>query len=273
MAATPLVSVVTPVWNAAATLRATVASVRAQTLPDWELTLVDDASTDGSREIARALAAEDARIRLLVRERNGGAAAARNDAIRAARGRLVAFLDADDRWYPEKLARQAEFMAGHGHALVFSAYRRVDAAGRPLGVVRPPPRVSREQLLRGNVIGCLTAVYDSAVFGRAEMPEIRRRAAVRRPLDQPDARVAGGEPPGELARAVGRGVVDEEELPVGKALHPDRGDGGGERRRGVPDRGDDREERRHQRARKCSWISWPAPPCPSLPQTRSSSVV
>ena len=50
MAATPLVSVVTPVWNAAATLRATVASVRAQTLPDWELTLVDDASTDGSRE-------------------------------------------------------------------------------------------------------------------------------------------------------------------------------------------------------------------------------
>ena len=175
MAATPLVSVVTPVWNAAATLPAAVASVRAQSLADWELILVDDASTDGSRELARGLAAGDPRIRLIERATNGGAAAARNDAIRAARGRLVAFLDADDRWYPEKLARQAEFMAEHGHALVFSAYRRVDAAGRPLGVVRPPPRVSREQLLRGNVIGCLTAVYDSAVFGRAEMPEIRRR--------------------------------------------------------------------------------------------------
>ena len=122
----------------------------------------------------RAAAAPPFVARSISRMR-GSPAAARNDAIRAARGRLVAFLDADDRWYPEKLARQAEFMAGHGHALVFSAYRRVDAARRPLGVVRPPPRVSREQLLRGNVIGCLTAVYDSAVFGRAEMPEIRRR--------------------------------------------------------------------------------------------------
>jgi teichuronic acid biosynthesis glycosyltransferase TuaG len=174
-AAAPLVTVVTPVWNAAATLRATVASVRAQSLPDWELILVDDASTDGSRALARALAAEDARIRLIERAANGGAAAARNDAIRAARGRLIAFLDADDRWYPEKLARQTGFMGRHGHALVYSAYARVDADARPLGVVRPPPRVSRAELLRGNVIGCLTAVYDTQVFGRVEMPPLRRR--------------------------------------------------------------------------------------------------
>jgi glycosyltransferase involved in cell wall biosynthesis len=171
----PLVSVVTPVWNAAATLPGTVASVRAQSLPDWELLLVDDASTDGSRELARALAAEDARIRPLARARNGGAAAARNDAIRAARGRLVAFLDADDRWHPEKLARQAAFMAAGGHALVYSAYRRVASDGTPLGTVRPPARVSRDELLKGNVIGCLTAVYDTAVFGKAEMPDLRRR--------------------------------------------------------------------------------------------------
>ena len=144
-------------------------------MPDWELLLVDDDSTDGSREIARALSADDPRIRVLTRTANGGAAAARNDAIRAARGRLIAFLDADDRWYPEKLARQTAFMADGGHALVFSAYRRVDADGRPLGVVRPPLRVSRHELLRGNVIGCLTAVYDTAIFGKAEMPDVRCR--------------------------------------------------------------------------------------------------
>ncbi len=172
---TPLVSVVTPVWNATATLAATVASVQAQTLPDWELLLVDDASTDGSPDLAAALAAADPRIRLLPRATNGGAAAARNDAIRASRGRLLAFLDADDLWYPEKLARQTGFMAAHGHALVYSGYRRIDAAGRPLGTVRPPLRVTRAELLRGNVIGCLTAVYDTAVFGRVEMPRIRRR--------------------------------------------------------------------------------------------------
>jgi hypothetical protein len=171
----PLVSVVTPVWNAAATLAETVASVRAQSLGDWELLLVDDASTDGSLGLARTLAAEDPRIRVLARERNGGAGAARNDAIRAARGRLVAFLDADDRWYPEKLARQTAFMAAFGHAFVFAGYRRVAADGAPLGVVRPPSRVSRDELLRGNVIGCLTAVYDTGVLGRVEMPDIRRR--------------------------------------------------------------------------------------------------
>lgn len=175
MAAAPLVSIVTPVWNAAATLRDTVASVRAQTLADWELILVDDASTDGSRDLARALAAGEPRIRLIERAANGGAAAARNDAIRAARGRLIAFLDADDRWYPEKLARQAAFMAAGGHAFVYSGYRRVAADGRPLGTVRPPERVDRRRLLRGNVIGCLTAVYDSAALGRIEMPPLRRR--------------------------------------------------------------------------------------------------
>ena len=171
----PLVSVVVPAWNAAATLAAAVASVRAQTLGDWEMIVVDDASTDGTLGLARALAAAEPRLRVLARARNGGAAAARNAAIRASRGRLVAFLDADDRWYPEKLARQAAFMAAGGHALVYSGYRRVAADGRPLGTVRPPARVSHAGLLRGNVIGCLTAVYDSAVFGRAEMPELRRR--------------------------------------------------------------------------------------------------
>ena len=66
-------------------------------------------------------------------------------------------------------------MAARGHPLVYSAYRRIATDGRPLGVVRPPLRVSRADLLKGNVIGCLTVVYDTAVFGRAEMPPLRRR--------------------------------------------------------------------------------------------------
>lgn len=170
----PAVSVVTPVWNAAATLAATVASVQAQTFPDWEMLLVDDGSTDGSRALAERLAAADPRLRVLAQEENTGAAAARNRAIRAARGRFIAFLDADDLWRPEKLARQVPVLQA-GHPLVFAAYRRVAADGRPLGIVRPPARVSRADLLKGNAIGCLTAVYDSATLGKVEMPPIARR--------------------------------------------------------------------------------------------------
>jgi len=171
----PVVTVVTPVWNAAATLAEAVASVRAQTFGGWEQILVDDGSTDGSRALAAALAAADPRVRLLAWDRNRGAAEARNAAIRAARGRFIAFLDADDRWHPEKLARQLAQLRATGAGLVFSAYRRVDPAGRPLGVVAVPAAVTRAGLLRGNVIGCLTAVYDTARFGRAEMPPLRRR--------------------------------------------------------------------------------------------------
>jgi teichuronic acid biosynthesis glycosyltransferase TuaG len=170
----PAVSVVTPVRNAEATLAETVASVQAQTFADWEMLLVDDGSTDGSRELAERLAAADRRLRVLAQGVNTGAAAARNRAIREARGRFIAFLDADDLWRPEKLARQVPVLSA-GHPLVFAAYRRIAADGRPLGIVRPPARVTRAGLLKGNAIGCLTAVYDSDALGKVEMPPIARR--------------------------------------------------------------------------------------------------
>jgi teichuronic acid biosynthesis glycosyltransferase TuaG len=171
----PAVSVVTPVWNAADTLAATVASVQAQTRPDWEMLLIDDGSTDGSGALAARLAAADPRLRLLGWSGNRGAAAARNAGIAASRGCHVAFLDADDLWRPEKLQVQLDYMAGTGAVFAFSAYRRMDAAGRPLGRVGVPARVSHDELLRSNVIGCLTAVYDARHYGAVAMPDLRRR--------------------------------------------------------------------------------------------------
>ncbi|MFO4987171.1 glycosyltransferase family 2 protein, partial [Salmonella enterica subsp. enterica serovar 1,4,[5],12:i:-] len=73
------------------------------------------------------------------------------------------------------LARQLAQFRATGAGLVFSAYARVDASGRRLGTVRVPPRVTRAELLDGNVIGCLTAAYDTARHGRVEMPPLRRR--------------------------------------------------------------------------------------------------
>jgi len=174
-APTPVVSVVTPVWNAAATLAETVASVRAQTRGDWEMLVVDDGSRDGSGALARQLAGADARIRVLERGRNGGPAAARNDGIRAARGRYLAFLDADDLWRPEKLAVQIGYMEATGAPFSFAAIERIDEGGRPLGRVAVPARVDYARLLRGNVIPCQTAAFDRAHYGAVEMPDLPRR--------------------------------------------------------------------------------------------------
>jgi glycosyltransferase involved in cell wall biosynthesis len=171
----PAVSVITPVWNAAATLAETVASVRVQTVADWELILVDDGSSDASPALIADLARQDARIRPVGLPENRGTAAARNAGIRVARGRFLAFIDADDLWHPAKIAIQLDHMARTGVPFVFSAYRRVDDVGRPLGAVRVPARITYGDLLKGNVVGCLTAVYDTAHFGKVEMPPLRRR--------------------------------------------------------------------------------------------------
>jgi teichuronic acid biosynthesis glycosyltransferase TuaG len=171
----PSVSVITPVWNAADTLEETVRSVQSQTWTEWEMLLVNDGSEDGSHVLAERLAREDPRVRLLGWSKNQGAAKARNAGIAAARGRYVAFLDADDLWRPEKLAVQLEYVTQTRAVFVFSAYQRMDAEGRPLGRVGVPAWVDHATLLRGNVIGCLTALYDAGHYGRVEMPDLRRR--------------------------------------------------------------------------------------------------
>nr|WP_216665618.1 glycosyltransferase family 2 protein [Pseudoruegeria sp. HB172150] len=169
----PLVTVVTPVYNALSTLERTVDSVRAQDFGDWELILSDDGSTDGSDDLAQRLACKDPRIRFLPHACNTGAAQARNRALGVARGQFVAFLDADDEWLPHKLRRQIQFMRETGAAFTYSGYLRVRGSRRR--EVRVPPSVDYAGLLGGNVIGCLTAVYDTAQLGRVEMPDLRLR--------------------------------------------------------------------------------------------------
>ena len=171
----PRVSVVTPVWNAAETLEEAVASVRAQTCDDWEMLLIDDGSADGSRGLAQNLAASDSRIKVLSWDNNRGPAAARNAGIRAARGRYLSFLDADDLWRPEKLAHQIGYMEETSAPFTFAALERIDVSGRVLGRIGAPARVDYARLLRGNVIPCQTAAYDRKHFGRVEMPDLPRR--------------------------------------------------------------------------------------------------
>ena len=108
----PQISIVVPVYNAENYIRQTVDMVLNQTFTDWELILVEDCSKDNSAEVLRSLESElqDARIRVIYKEKNEGAAKARNTGIDAATGRYLAFLDADDIWMENKLSDELAFM-------------------------------------------------------------------------------------------------------------------------------------------------------------------
>ncbi len=134
----PRVSVIVPAHNAAATLAETLASLTAQTLPAIEVLVVDDASTDGTRDVAARQAAADPRFRLLAFPANRGVAAARNAGLEAARGRWALFLDADDWIEPGHLASLlAAAEADPGALGAFSGYRYAREDGRPGEAIRP----------------------------------------------------------------------------------------------------------------------------------------
>ena len=174
MSLPPCVSVIIPCHNAGRTVSATLTTLLAQDFPDWEALIIDDASTDDSRAIAARFATSDPRFRLLATAGPGplGAAQARNAGMDAAKGRYIAFLDADDLWRPHKLSCQIKALTA-GAAIVFSAYRRFDdQTGTTLGIVHAKARVAYADALHGNPIGCLTAIWDSHRLGPAHMPEM-----------------------------------------------------------------------------------------------------
>lgn len=115
----PFVSVVMPAYNAGRYIAEAIESVRAQSYGRWELVVVDDGSQDNTAEVVEGFIAKDARIRCLQRQ-NGGQGAARNAALAQARGPLVAFLDADDLWLPNKLSLQVNTLVETRAQVVFS---------------------------------------------------------------------------------------------------------------------------------------------------------
>lgn len=127
----PPVSVVMAVHNGLPYLREAVDSILAQTFRGFEFIIIEDGSTDGSIEVLEAYAAADARVRLLPNPRNLGLTRSLNIGLRAARGRYVARMDADDVSLPDRLARQLAFLDGHpDFCVVGTAYDRIDENGR-----------------------------------------------------------------------------------------------------------------------------------------------
>lgn len=133
----PRVSVVIPAYNAADTLGDALDSVFDQTFTDHEVIVVDDGSTDSTRDVLRA---RGERIRVLTKANEGRPSTTRNLGARAARGEYLAFLDADDRWRPEKLARQVAVLDRNpAVGLVYSGTAITDNEGRIVRTTHPSP--------------------------------------------------------------------------------------------------------------------------------------
>jgi glycosyltransferase involved in cell wall biosynthesis len=173
----PLISVIVPFLNAEQYIQAAVQSVLAQTYRNWELLLIDDGSSDGSTEFARGIAGQfPSAIRYHAHEghRNLGMSATRNVGITLARGELVAFLDSDDVWLPEKLERQVSVLGAHpGAGLVFnSAWYVRDGAARQIQPIRMRPgRVPGQSWIASILASDDNAACPSAVLMRRALAE------------------------------------------------------------------------------------------------------
>lgn len=171
----PLVSIITPCYNAASFISQAIESVLAQSFENWEMIIVDDCSCDDSLSIIQKYAGEDMRIRYFQTNKpSGSPALPRNMGIKEARGRYIAFLDSDDIWLPNKLDEQLKIFGKSGAAIVFSNYEKVGLNGERCGrKIMAPREADYRLLLKGNCIGCLTAIYDTALTGKTYFKEIR----------------------------------------------------------------------------------------------------
>ncbi|HET8676098.1 MAG TPA: glycosyltransferase [Blastocatellia bacterium] len=153
----PLVSVIIPTYNSVQYVVTAVESVLAQAVKDIEIIVVDDGSTDDTQSVMREFGAS---VRY-IRQQNSGVAAARNRGIEESRGRYIAFLDADDTWFPHKLERQlAALDQRPGYSVCYSAFTVVDSDLKPLFINRSKRAGSalEDLLLRGNIVGSICTV-------------------------------------------------------------------------------------------------------------------
>ena len=171
-----LVSIITPTYNCGKFIARTIDSVLGQSYKNWEMIIVDDCSTDDTKEVVTEYVEKDDRIKYHVLEKNSGAAVARTTAMNLANGKYMAFLDSDDIWLPEKLEKQISFMEENGYAFTCTAYEKIDENDERLGKIRKTiKKTSYNRLLLDCPVGNSTVMYNVERMGKFEVPNIRKR--------------------------------------------------------------------------------------------------
>lgn len=171
----PIVTVITPVYNAEKFIAETIQSVLNQTYTDFEHILIDDCSQDESADIIKKFQEQDERIKYLKLEENSGAAVARNFGLENARGRYIAFVDSDDKWHLKKLEKQLGFMKQNGYAFTYTKFEMINDDGTVKTMAASlPKRVNYTELLKNTAIACSTVVIDKEIIGDFRMPLVRK---------------------------------------------------------------------------------------------------
>lgn len=167
-----MVSIVMPAYNAAGTIRKSIESIKAQTVKEWELIVIDDGSNDDTAAILSELASSDSRICFLQNEKNSGASFTRNRAVSLAKGEWIAFLDSDDQWLPEKLEKQLSLAAKHPDMVIcYTASSFIDDNGKQFSyVMEAVERMTYKMLLRKNLLSCSSVMIRSSVMKNIKMP-------------------------------------------------------------------------------------------------------
>lgn len=179
-----LVSIVMPSYNTGRFIAESIESVLAQTYTNWELLIVDDASTDNTDEVVERVILSVAqakskdlaeRIHYFKNDINRGAAYSRNRALREANGEWIAFLDSDDLWYPEKLEKQLAFMQENNYKFSGTARIQIDEDGNSLNkYVRSPRHVGKFGMLLYCWPGCLTVMYHVPTVGQVQIADLKK---------------------------------------------------------------------------------------------------
>lgn len=169
----PLVSVIMPCYNAERTIVRAVRSAMVQDVA-LEVLVLDDQSTDGTVKALEAFM-QDERVRLITNPEKLGASGGRNVLVRAARGRYIAYLDADDEWAEGKLAKQLQLLEKTGAVLCCTGRSLMDSKGRDTGrYIGVKQRITYRDELMGNQINCSSVV-------------MRRKDALKYPMEHEDA--------------------------------------------------------------------------------------
>lgn len=160
-----MISIIMPAYNAARYIEESIQSVIAQTYTDWELIVIDDCSTDNTRQIVEPYIHEYPNIHYHKNKENCGVAKTRNRGVKVAAGEWIAFLDSDDCWNPRKLELQMELALTQNALLLFTGSAFMDENSHPLDYYLPAPAaISYKELLKQNVVSCSSVMIEKKLI-------------------------------------------------------------------------------------------------------------